>query len=338
MPGQSKHSSTLPYPDRYPLIHAPTSIEPLTRLGEQLGSRALWVKRDDCTGLALGGNKARKLEFLLADALAQGADMLITVGGVQSNHCRQTAAAAARAGLACELLLQSVPGAPANHYAECGNVLLDRLLGADSHWLAASADCDIALAARAEMHRAVGRNPYAIPVGGSNALGALGYVRCAEELLDQLDASGQSLDRIVLASGSAGTQAGLIAGLAARGSDIEVIGFCVSRSGHEQAEKVYALLLKVCAVLDIDAPPRERVRCDGGYVGEGYGVATDDMRTAVQLTARSEGLLLDPVYTGKAMAGLIDYLRRGVIGADERVLFLHTGGTPGLFAYTEALY
>lgn len=316
------------------LSHAPTPIEPMPRLSQALGGQVnLSIKRDDCTGLAGGGNKARKLEYLLADALKHGADTLVTIGGIQSNHARQTAAAAARQGLRCELVLEDVIGAPKGDYYNNGNVLLDRLFGAEMHYCKAGEDALVKANQLLDQLRAKGRKPYLIPVGGSNEIGSLGYVRCAKEILEQ---AGSSIDRIVLATGSAGTQAGLLAGLIIAGSTIPVLGICVSRSGLEQQQLVTDLLKRTLDSLsrqdEIDAG---RVLADGDYYGDGYGIATKAMQEAVRLTAEQEGILLDPVYTGKAMAGLIALIRNGQISAGERVLFLHTGGCAGLFAYQE---
>ena len=320
---------------RSPIVHSPTPLESLPRLAERLGIRSLYIKRDDCTGLAGGGNKARKLEYLIADALLTGADTLITIGGIQSNHARQTAAAAARFGLKCKLVLEDVEGTPKRDYYNNGNLLLDQLLGAEVH-ICDDGDCDGLAEKLARKVRASGNTPYIIPVGGSNALGAMGYVRCAQEIIEEIDSHQMPVDRIVLASGSAGTQAGLIAGLIAAGREIPVLGICVSRDGASQQQRVAALLKETLERMEISDPvPEASVQANGHYYGDGYGIPTDQMKAAIELVAASEGILLDPVYTGKAMAGLIDLCRRGEIRAGENVLFLHTGGSPGLFAYRE---
>ncbi|WP_027858214.1 D-cysteine desulfhydrase family protein [Marinobacterium jannaschii] len=320
---------------RSPIVHSPTPLESLPRLAERLGIRSLYIKRDDCTGLAGGGNKARKLEYLVADALLAGADTLITIGGIQSNHARQTAAAAARFGLRCMLVLEDVPGTPKTDYYNNGNLLLDKLLGAEVH-ICEDGDCDALAEKLAKKVRSTGNTPYIIPVGGSNELGAMGYVRCAREILEEIETHQLPIDRIVLASGSAGTQAGLLAGLLDAGRHIPVLGICVSRDGSSQQALVEALLDKVLQRMEIDQPLRpDLVQANGHYYGEGYGIPTAEMQKAVELVASGEGILLDPVYTGKAMAGLIDLCRMGEIGSDENVLFLHTGGSPGLFAYRE---
>jgi D-cysteine desulfhydrase/L-cysteate sulfo-lyase len=319
---------------RVEMAHLPTPVEPMPRLSQALGGRVqLSIKRDDCTGLGGGGNKTRKLEYLLADARQQGADTLVTIGGIQSNHARQTAAAAAKQGLACELVLEDVSGTPKTDYYNNGNLLLDKLFGARLHYCDEGEDCNERAERLAAELRTQGRNPYLIPVGGSNETGSLGYVRCANEILAQ---TGGEIDRIVLASGSAGTQAGLLAGLMLAGSTIPVLGICVSRSTEDQQALVTELLRHTLDRLGYTGEIEPgRVQADGGYYGEGYGIATDGMLEAVRLTAQSEGVLLDPVYTGKGMAGLIDLVRQGWIAEGERVLFLHTGGSPGLFAYRE---
>lgn len=306
----------------------------MPRLSEALNGPCLWIKRDDCTGLATGGNKTRKLEYLLAEAKELGADTVITPGAVQSNHVRQTAAAAARLGLDCHALLQDEVQNTDADYAHSGNVLIDRLCRANVRSYPPDADMEAALEALADELRAAGRRPYVIPVGGSNARGALGYARCASELVAQSQSLGIDIDLVIHASGSAGTQAGLIAGFAGLGVDIPVLGICVSRSAAEQEDKVRPLVRETLALLDVaSAVPPERVRANGDYVGEGYGIPTPEMVAAVTLTARLEGILLDPVYTGKGMAGLIDLVGKGSLRDKKNVVFLHTGGTVALFAY-----
>ena len=325
---------------RFPRIrfaHLPTPLEPMPRLGEALGGPALWVKRDDCTGLAGGGNKTRKLEFLLGEALQEGADTLVTHGAVQSNHARQTAAAAARFGLACEIVLEERITTDAEDYNLSGNVLLDRLLGGRLRRVPAGTDMDAALERVAEEIRAQGRRPYVIPGGGSNAVGALGYADCARELVAQADALGLRIDRIVTATGSAGTHAGLVAGLAVIGAEIPVHGFGVRAPKERQEAKVHALAVKTAARLGHgDRVRREMIVADCDYVGAGYGIADEGVFEALRLAARTEGLLLDPVYSGKAMKGLVDYARKGR-WAGETVVFLHTGGAQGLAGYTSVL-
>ena len=320
---------------RIAITHAPTPLEFAPRLSEQLGCN-LFIKRDDCTGLGGGGNKTRKLEYLLADARQQGADTLVTIGGLQSNHARQTAAAAAKFGFACELVLEDVAGTPKADYYDNGNVLLDNLFGARIHRLDLSEDCDIYTEALLKQLKTDGHKPYLIPLGGSNAIGSLGYVRCANEIIRQITVQDVTIDQIVLASGSAGTQAGLLAGLIVAKIDIPVLGIAVSRTTQDQQQLVETLLRQTLTHLGLDPDQAEdRVVADGSYFGEGYGMTTTAMISAVKRSAQLEGLLLDPVYTGKAMAGLIDLCDQGVIADGSNQLFIHTGGSAGLFAYRE---
>ncbi len=323
---------------RFPRLrfaHLPTPLEPLERISQALGGPKLWIKRDDCTGLSTGGNKTRKLEFLLADALQQGADTIITQGATQSNHARQTCAAAARLGLDCHILLEDRSGYHDDAYAHSGNVLLDQLHGASISLRPDGADMDAETEALAEQLRAEGKRPCVIPGGGSNPVGALGYVNAALELVAEANERSLRIDHLVHATGSAGTQAGLLVGFEATHSGIPVTGICVSRPGHEQEEKVHALARQTAAHMGLepDLVNRERVVANGDYVGEGYGIATDGMLEAVTMLARTEGILLDPVYAGKGFAGLIDLIRQGRFEAGENVIFLHTGGSVTLFAY-----
>jgi L-cysteate sulfo-lyase len=323
---------------RVALAHLPTPLEPMERLGAALGGPRLSVKRDDCTGLALGGNKTRKLEFLMAEALGAGATCVITAGGVQSNHVRQTAAAAAKLGLAAHLVLtRNVPMDAARErdgYDRTGNILLDRLLGAEIRILPGGSDRAAAMDELAADLRAAGARPYVIPLGGSNATGALGYAACAGELLAQAEALSGGLDAIVLASSSGGSQAGLIAGLAALGHPARVIGVEVDGDREGVAAAVREAAAAVAERLGLDADEiAARVEVVAGYGGPSYGLPTPEMRRAVELAARREGLLLDPVYSGKAMAGLIGLIAEGRFKPSDRVVFLHSGGTPALFAY-----
>ncbi|OHB38506.1 MAG: D-cysteine desulfhydrase [Phenylobacterium sp. RIFCSPHIGHO2_01_FULL_70_10] len=317
--------------------HLPTPLEAAPRLGEALGGVNLFVKRDDCTGLAGGGNKTRKLEFLVGEALARGADTLVTQGAVQSNHVRQTAAAAARFGLACEVILETRTGSKAEDYNENGNVLLDRLLGAALRTVPGGSDMNAALEETAQAVRDRGGKPYVIPGGGSNAIGALGYADCARELMVQADAMGLKIDQIVTATGSAGTQAGLVAGLAVVGADVPVLGIGVRAPKPTQEGNVFKLAQETAALLGHpDRVAREQVVADCDYVGEGYGLVDQAVIEALKLAARTEGLLLDPVYSGKAMKGLIALAAQGRFEG-RTVVFLHTGGAQGLFGYQSEL-
>ncbi len=322
---------------RVRITHAPTPLEPMQRLTQLLGGPNLWIKRDDCTGLATGGNKTRKLEYLMADALAQGADTVITQGATQSNHARQTAAIAARLGLQCHLILEDRTGYRQDDYRNSGNVFLDRLLGAQLSEVAAGTNMDEAMAQLAERLRGDGRKPYVIPGGGSNAIGALGYVTCALELAEQANNSALSIDMLVTATGSAGTQAGLVAGLEGARAGIPVLGIGVRAPKAAQEDKVFQLAAQTAELLGVaGAVKREAVVANCDYVGAGYGVPTQGMIEAVTLMARSEGILLDPVYSGKAMAGLIDLIRTGHMRKGQNVVFLHTGGAVGLYGYLHA--
>jgi len=310
----------------------------MPRLSEALGGPRLYIKRDDQLGLTSGGNKTRKLEFLMAEALAQGADTIITVGAVQSNHCRLTAAAAVREGLKCRLVLeQRVPGSY-NPGASGNNFLFD-LLGVEAVKVVNLGD-DLAAAMTeiaAEL-AAEGRKGYIIPGGGSNPLGALGYVACAEEILAQTFEQGLIFDRLVCASGSAGTHAGLLAGIVGNNAKLPITGINVRRQRQEQETNVHVLAQSTAELLGLPlGVPREAVVCLDDWVGPGYSLPTPEMVEAVRMLAELEGILLDPVYTGKAMAGLIGLVRSGAIGADEQVLFLHTGGSPALYAYQDIL-
>jgi L-cysteate sulfo-lyase len=322
---------------RFPRVrfaHLPTPLEPMPNLSRLLGGPQLYVKRDDCTGLATGGNKTRKLEFLIGDALAQGADTVITHGAVQSNHVRQTAAAACRHRLRCAALLERrVPG-HGPEYETTGNVLFDRLFGAEVRFVAADTDMDAACAELAEEIRAGGGRPYYIPGGGSNAVGALGYVNAGLELLQQANELGLRIDCVVHGTGSTGTQSGLLCGLEGVNAGIDVLGICVRRPAAAQEEAVYRTASATAEHVGIRGGlERARVRANGDHVGPGYGIPTAGTIEAIRLAARHEGLLLDPVYTGKAMAGLIELCRNGFFSQDQNVVFLHTGGAAALFAY-----
>lgn len=321
---------------RVPLCHRPTPLEAMPRLTEHLGGPSLWIKRDDCTGLATGGNKTRKLEFLIGEALAKGADMVITQGAVQSNHVRQTAAAACRYGLACHALLERRVADPEALYEQTGNVLLDHLFGVTLEYRESGPDMNAEAEAVAEHFRSQGRRPYVIPGGGSNETGALGYVECARELADQ-SVSGIAIDWIVMATGSTGTQAGLVAGLYAVGANIPVMGVSVRQKREPQIKAVHALARRTADKLGTPAVPVSKVLVNDEYVGEGYGVPAPSTFAAIMLASRFEGILLDPVYSGKGFAGLVGLVRAGFFQNDDNVVFLHTGGASALFAYQEAL-
>lgn len=320
---------------RFPLAQLPTPLENLERLSRELGGPELLIKRDDQTGLAFGGNKTRKLEFLVGQALAQGADTLVTAGAVQSNHCRQTAAAAAKAGLKCELILNGQKPAVPN-----GNLLLNELLGARAHWIDRS-QRPAKFKELSEQLRAQGRKPYAIPVGGSNGVGATGYVLAMMELAEQLRVRQQGIDHIVFGSSSGGTQAGMVLGARSAGFKGQLHGLSIDKNDPElnEYEIEVAQVANECAEY-IGSEVRlsqSDIKVVYGYKGEGYGIIGDLEREAIRLMARCEGIVLDPVYAGRAFGALVDLIRKGVFHRGETVLFWHTGGAPALFAYAKEL-
>ncbi len=320
---------------RQPLGFFPTPIHELPHLSRLLGGPRLFIKRDDLTGLACGGHKTRKLEYLVGQALAEGADTLITAGAMQSNHCRQTAAAAASLGLACHLVLGG-----AEPTAVTGNLLLDQLLGASIHWAGDHRKGeDIPILA--EQLRTSGRRPFRVPYGGSTALGATGFVEALYELDRQTSALGLDFDHLIFASSSGGTQAGLMVGKRLLNKTYRVTGIAIDKVGDAEkslGELILELANATAQFLGtgIRLTPAE-LHLDEGYSGSGYGEVSPGDREAIHLLARHEGILLDPVYTGRAMAGLIDKVRQGCFRPDEKVLFWHTGGAPALFAYASAL-
>lgn len=317
---------------RVTIAHLPTPVEPLPRLTRQLRGPELWVKRDDQTGLATGGNKARKLEFLVADALAQGADVIITCGAAQSNHARQTAAAAVKFGLHPILVLRGP--APS---LRLGNLLIDQLLGAEIVWAEDSALPET-MERVSQRRRAQGHHPYIVPYGGSNAVGVTGYVVAMQELLNQAEEQAQHFDHIVLPTSSGGTQAGLSVAARALGFQGRLLGISVEPTAGALRPHLAALANSASERLGLG--PRfepEDFLVNDDYLGGGYGVISDLERSAIHRLARTEGLLLDPVYTGRAFGGLLDLIKRDTFGPDETVLFWHTGGTAGLFARSEDL-
>jgi len=322
---------------RFPRLffaHLPTPLESMDNLSRELGGPKLWIKRDDCTGLAGGGNKTRKLEFLIADAQAQGCDTVITQGATQSNHARQTAAISAKMGYDCHLLLEDRTESKDDEYVYNGNVLLDQLHGAKLVKYPADTDMNAAMGNVAGELRAAGRKPYIIPGGGSNRVGALGYVNAAMELLGQANNCGLRIDHVVHATGSSGTQAGLVTGLAATNSRIPVLGIGVRAPRETQEGNVFRLAEETADYIGAGGVVRrEQVIANCDYVGPGYGLPTDSMVEALNILAQLEGILLDPVYSGKGMAGLIDLVRKGHFKAEENIVFVHTGGAQGLFGY-----
>jgi len=315
-----------------------TPIEKLSRLSAELNGPMIYMKRDDLLGLAGGGNKTRKLEFVVADALEKGADTLITCGAVQSNHCRLTLAAAVQEGLKCRLVLEERVADSYNPEAS-GNNFLYRLLGVEQvKVVPGGSDMAAEMQAVADEVAAAGRRAYVIPGGASSPLGALGYVACAAEIVVQAFETGFRIDHVVCASGSAGTHAGLISGFYGSNSNIPVTGVNVSRKKDVQETIVHNLAQQVLELAGVrDKMPQNAISCVDDYVGPGYSLPTKEMVEAVTMTARLEGVLLDPVYTGKAMAGLIGLIRQDFFKKNENVLFVHTGGSPALYAYMDAI-
>ncbi|EKN70643.1 D-cysteine desulfhydrase [Neobacillus bataviensis LMG 21833] len=312
-----------------------TPIEKLERFSESLGGPTIYIKRDDQLGLTLGGNKTRKLEFLVADALEKGADTLITCGAIQSNHCRLTLSAAVKEGLKCHLILKkAVPQSYPTE--ESGNYLLYHLLGAENTTVVTEdSDMQMEMQKVADKLAEEGRTGYMIPAGGSNETGMLGYIACAQEILEQAYNLGVRFDHVVAASGSGGTHAGLVLGFEGFNSHIPVIGINVGNNKKMQEQKVYKLVKNTATYIGLSNEiSRKVVTCFDDYVGPGYSHPTLEMIEAVKLLGQTEGILLDPVYTGKAMAGLIDLIRKQYFKKEDHVLFIHTGGTPALYAFT----
>jgi L-cysteate sulfo-lyase len=320
---------------RVRLFPTPTPLERLANLSRHLGGPEIWIKRDDCTVVATGGNKVRKLEWLVGEAQVQGATHLVTQGAVQSNHVRQTAAVAKRFGMKCTALLEHRIDTNDRDYLNSGNVLLDRLFDTAIEYRPGGTDMNAEAEAKGEALREAGEQPYVIPGGGSNRVGALGYVSCAQELMQQSDEMDLRIDRVVTATGSAGTQAGLLVGLEGCNAGVPVLGIGVRLPKDRQEANVHRLAEATADYVGVRGGiARSAVVANCDYVGPGYGQPTPGMTEAVLMLARLEGVLLDPVYSGKAMAGLIDLVRKGEIRKGETVVFLHTGGAVGLFGYT----
>lgn len=320
---------------RFPLAHLPTPLEPAPNLSAALGGPTILVKRDDLTGLALGGNKTRKLEYLVADALAQRATVLITAGSTDSNHCRQTAAAARVAGIRCILVMNKAQPNP----EEQGNYLLDLLLGAEVRFAESEAARPALMEQVAGELQAQGETPYIIPGGGSNAVGASAYVAAVYEIVEQLIQIGQTATRLyVTSSSSAGTHAGLALGKKLASAPFEVYGISVEDDSDTTKRIVAPLANETASYLETEVRiSTDELIVDDGFVGPGYAIPTPECLDAIVLAARTEGLLLDPVYTGKTLAALIAHARSGEIGPDETVIFLHTGGTPTIFSQAKMI-
>jgi L-cysteate sulfo-lyase len=326
------HLSRFP---RLHFAHLPTPLEPMERISKALGGPNLWIKRDDCTGLSSGGNKTRKLEFLMADAVANGADTIVTQGATQSNHARQTCAIAAKLDFETHILLEDRTGYQDEAYVHNGNVLLDELHGATISVRPDGSDMNAEMEQLAQTLRDDGKKPYIVPGGGSNEIGALGYVNAAFELTHQANERSLQIDHLVHATGSAGTQAGLVVGMEAMNSGIPVYGVSVRAPKQKQEDNVYGLAQRTLDFMGLnpDLVARDKVVANSDYVGDGYGLPTESMVEAVKMLASYEGILLDPVYSGKGFAGLIDLIRKGHFKQGENVVFLHTGGSVSLFAY-----
>jgi L-cysteate sulfo-lyase len=322
---------------RVRLFPSPTPLERLDNLTRRLGGPEIWIKRDDCTVVATGGNKVRKLEWLIGEAKAQGASHVVTQGAVQSNHVRQTAAVARKFGMTCTALLEHRVETNDRDYLAGGNVLLDKLFGCKIEYRSGGLDMNAEAEKKGEELRAGGETVYVIPGGGSNKVGALGYVSCAQELMQQADEMGLRIDRIVTATGSAGTHAGLVAGIAVMGADIPILGIGVRAPKEAQEANVFKLAVETADLLGHkDRVTRDMVVADCDYVGAGYGLVDEAVIEALKLAARTDAILLDPVYTGKAMKGLIALSKKGAFDG-ETVVFLHTGGSQGLFGYQSVL-
>jgi L-cysteate sulfo-lyase len=311
------------------LAHLPTPLEKLSRLSEELSGPTIWLKRDDCTGLGLGGNKTRKLEYLLGEAIRAGKDTVITFGAIQSNHCRQTAAACARLGLACHLVLTDQVSSSDDRYQSGGNVLLDRLFGATLHVVSAD-DTDAVRAVVKDLQQKT--NLYVIPAGGSNATGALGYARCAWEILEQCQQAAFTPNLIAHASSSAGTQAGLLWGLECMNAKVHLLGFNVY---HDDPDTLVQNIVAITKDLDVQhkTNTKNRPKVNHAYLGEGYGQINDETIAAIRMAATLEGIVFDPVYSGKALAGLIDQINIGIYNKQDHVVLIHTGGAPALNVY-----
>ena len=317
--------------ERIKLGHFPTPIEYLKNVTKYLGGPNIFIKRDDCTGLATGGNKTRKLEFLIPEAIKNKAELIVTVGAVQSNHARQTAAACTLMGLKCLIILEQRLKDPPESYMKSGNVFLDKLFGAKIKVCPKNEDVSKYSEKLIKDIKSKGTNVYFIPGGGSNPVGALGYVECLNEIIQENKK--YNFSQIVHATGSAGTQAGLLAGRKYFNCDIPVIGICVRHKKDIQVDKVYTEAKKTCEKLRCNILNKSDVIVYDEFIGSGYGEPTEEMKEATKLLAKKEAILLDPVYSGKAFAGLIGLIKNKKFTKDDNVLFIHTGGAVSLSAY-----
>ena len=317
--------------ERIKLGHFPTPIEHLKNVSQHLDGPNIFIKRDDCTGLATGGNKTRKLEFLIPDAIKNKAELIVTVGAIQSNHARQTAAACSLKGLKCLIILEQRLKDPPDAYMNSGNVFLNKLLGAKVMLCPKDQDILEYSTKVVEDIKSKGTNVYFIPGGGSNSIGALGYVECFKEILEKN--SKYNFTHIIHATGSSGTQAGLLAGKKYFQSQLQIIGISVRYEKKIQEEKVYNEAKKICEKLKCDVLDRSEVVAYDDYIGSGYGEPTDGMIEATNLLAKKEAILLDPVYSGKGFAGLIGLINQKKFTKEDNILFIHTGGAVSLSAY-----
>ncbi|MEN5035341.1 D-cysteine desulfhydrase [Pseudomonas sp. TWI929] len=321
---------------RVRLCHERTPLEFLPNLTRSLGGPKIYIKREDCSGFATGGNKGRKLEYLVADAISKGATHLLTTGAIQSNHVRQTAAAAAKMGLRCIALLEDKVDVPTEAYQRNGNRLLTDLFGAEVKTYPAGTNMAEMVQQQVSVLEMQDLVPYVVPMGGSTAVGNLGYVACAEELSQQADEMGINIDHVVVTTGSAGTHAGLLAGFLALKSKTQVTGISIMGTLQGQSDLVKKQTIETLDLIGAgDAYDAEAVKVEDGYVGASYGIPTEAGLAAISRLAREEAILLDPVYTGKAMSGLIDLVEQGRFSKTDTIVFLHTGGYVGLFAYAE---
>ena len=317
--------------ERIKLGHFPTPIEHLKNISQYLGGPNIFIKRDDCTGLATGGNKTRKLEFLMPDALKKKAELVVTIGAIQSNHARQTAAACTLLNLKCLIILEQRLDSPPEAYMKSGNVFLDKLFGAEIDLCPKNENVLDYSQKVVESLKSKGTNVYFIPGGGSHEIGALGYVECLNEIIKENKK--YNFTQIIHATGSAGTQSGLLAGKKYFSCNISVTGISVRYDKKTQEDKVYQLAKKTCELLQCKILEKSEVVAFDEYIGPGYGIPTDAMVEAVEILAKKEAILLDPVYSGKAFAGLIGMIKNKQLTKDDNILFIHTGGSVSLSAY-----
>ncbi|MFX0211339.1 MAG: D-cysteine desulfhydrase family protein [Candidatus Hodarchaeota archaeon] len=316
---------------RIPLCLLPTPIVPLKRLTQHLGGAEIFMKRDDLTGVAFGGNKNRKLEFLLADAKQKGADVIVTEGSLQSNHCLQTAACSAKLGLECELVLS---GEDPDFIT--GNLLLDQILDVKIHRAKDSVERNELMIRVEEELKAEGKKPYMIPTGGSTSIGALGYLNCIVEIVQQSKELGVSFSHLIHSTGSGGTQSGLLIGRELYSPNLEILGINVGDPTERLQKEIKRIIKEFNQDWGLELMiGDESIKILEGYFGEGYGIPTQEMIDTVKLMAKLEGVFLDPIYTGKAIVGLVDLIKSDVIPKDDNVLFLHSGGGPSIFNYKD---